>query len=81
MTDIKDDVEQVFDLKHMVVTAMVANKDLLNQVFMECGASVGASHVPPVQPDSARNCRAPSGDVVKQRAPLFAIIARPTPKQ
>jgi hypothetical protein len=38
MTDIKDDVEQVFDLKHMVVTAMVANKELLNRVFMECGA-------------------------------------------
>lgn len=37
MQDIKDDVQRYFDLKHMVVTNMVANKSILNKVFLTCG--------------------------------------------
>jgi len=37
MTDVKEHIEDVFDLKTMVVTKLVENKWLLNKVFQECG--------------------------------------------
>lgn len=37
MSDMKADVNRYFDLKNMVVTNMVANKGILNKVFLTCG--------------------------------------------
>ena len=37
MTDVKEHIEDVFDLKTMVVTKLVENKQLLNDVFQKCG--------------------------------------------
>lgn len=37
MGDIKTDIHRVFDLKSMVVNALVRDKELLNRVFLEAG--------------------------------------------
>mmetsp|Transcript_5077 Transcript_5077/g.10705 ORF Transcript_5077/g.10705 Transcript_5077/m.10705 type:complete len:423 (-) Transcript_5077:69-1337(-) len=37
MEDVKEHIDDIFDLKHMVVEHCVANKQLLNNIFMECG--------------------------------------------
>lgn len=37
MDSIKSDVDDVFDLKDMVVTSLVKDKDLLNRIFQEAG--------------------------------------------
>ncbi|MBK1785299.1 DUF445 family protein [Prauserella cavernicola] len=37
MEAIKDDVDSVFDLKGMVVTSLVKDKELLNRIFQEAG--------------------------------------------
>ncbi|GAB3698029.1 hypothetical protein GCM10027597_60080 [Saccharopolyspora tripterygii] len=37
MDEIKSDVDNVFDLKSMVVTALVRDKELLNRIFLEAG--------------------------------------------
>lgn len=36
--DIRRDVDQILDLKSMIVTRLVADKDLLNRIFREAGA-------------------------------------------
>lgn len=36
--DIRRDVEQILDLKSMIVTRLVADKDLLNRIFREAGS-------------------------------------------
>ncbi len=36
--EIKEDIEKYFDIKHMVVSHFVENRELLNYVFEECGA-------------------------------------------
>jgi uncharacterized membrane protein YheB (UPF0754 family) len=38
MTAIKDDIDNVFDLKDMVVTNLVKDKALINRIFKEAGA-------------------------------------------
>jgi uncharacterized membrane protein YheB (UPF0754 family) len=38
MTDIRKNIDQVFDLKHMVVTNLVRDKALLNRVFRDVGS-------------------------------------------
>ena len=38
LRDIRDDVDQILDLKSMIVTRLVANKDLLNRIFREAGS-------------------------------------------
>ena len=38
MDAIKDDIDSVFDLKDMVVTNLVRDKELLNRIFQEAGA-------------------------------------------
>ncbi len=35
--EIKDDIEDLFDLKSMVVIALTKDKDLLNEIFLKCG--------------------------------------------
>ncbi|EKF73653.1 hypothetical protein A11A3_12460 [Alcanivorax hongdengensis A-11-3] len=37
MEDIKNNIDRVFDLKDMVVNALVRDKELLNRVFLEAG--------------------------------------------
>ena len=37
MEDVKEHIDDIFDLKTMVVEHCVANKQLLNNIFMECG--------------------------------------------
>ena len=37
MQDIRDHIEDVFDIKDMVVTQFTHRKELLNKVFLECG--------------------------------------------
>ena len=37
MNDIKENLNQVFDLEHMVVELFVKEKDMLNQLFIDCG--------------------------------------------
>ena len=37
MDEIKSDVDNVFDLKSMVVSALVRDKELLNRIFLEAG--------------------------------------------
>jgi len=37
MEDVKEHIDDIFDLKHMVIEHCVANKQLLNNIFMECG--------------------------------------------
>ena len=37
MTDVKEHIDDVFDLKTMVVTKLIENKWLLNKVFQDCG--------------------------------------------
>jgi uncharacterized membrane protein YheB (UPF0754 family) len=37
LADIQRDVDAVFDLKGMVITNLVADKDLLNRIFLEAG--------------------------------------------
>lgn len=37
MKDMQDHVDDVVDIKHMTVTACVANKDLIIKIFQECG--------------------------------------------
>lgn len=37
MADVKANIREVFDLKKMVVDALVADKALLNMIFMKCG--------------------------------------------
>lgn len=38
MADIKDNIDSVFDLKDMVVTSLLRDKQLLNRIFLEAGA-------------------------------------------
>ena len=38
MSEIKKDVNRVFDLKHMVVTNLIKDKKLLNRIFKDVGA-------------------------------------------
>lgn len=37
MTETRENIMEVFDLKDMVVSALMADKDLLNQMFITCG--------------------------------------------
>ncbi len=37
MDDVKDHILDIFDLKHMVIEHCVKNKQLLNNIFMDCG--------------------------------------------
>jgi uncharacterized membrane protein YheB (UPF0754 family) len=37
MDDVKEHIDDIFDLKTMVIEHCVANKQLLNNVFMNCG--------------------------------------------
>lgn len=37
MKDLRNNISQVFDLKHMVITALLQDKHLLNRVFSEVG--------------------------------------------
>jgi uncharacterized membrane protein YheB (UPF0754 family) len=37
MADIRDNIDKLFDLKHMVVTNLVRDKHLLNRIFREVG--------------------------------------------
>eukprot|EP00164_Ancoracysta_twista_P004270 GFYU01005754.1.p1 GENE.GFYU01005754.1~~GFYU01005754.1.p1 ORF type:complete len:401 (+),score=85.31 GFYU01005754.1:163-1365(+) len=37
MEDIKNNIEEVFDLKHMVLQNLVENPELLNYIFSKCG--------------------------------------------
>ncbi|MGK5095182.1 DUF445 domain-containing protein [Deltaproteobacteria bacterium TL4] len=37
MTEIKDNIEELFDIKDMVITNLVKDKSLLNKIFLECG--------------------------------------------
>ena len=36
--EIREDVEKVLDLEEMVVKNLLENKQMLNEIFMECGA-------------------------------------------
>ena len=38
MTEIKGDINQFFDLKAMVISTLIADKGLLNKIFLKCGA-------------------------------------------
>ncbi len=38
MVDIKSDINAVFDLKDMVITALLRDKELLNRIFQEAGS-------------------------------------------
>lgn len=37
MTDVKENIEDVFDLKRMVVERLLQDKSLLNEIFLKCG--------------------------------------------
>tara|TARA_Y100000589_G_scaffold332180_1_gene390004 strand:+ start:1097 stop:2338 length:1242 start_codon:yes stop_codon:yes gene_type:complete len=37
MRDIKENIEDVFDIKDMVIKRLTKDKDLLNEMFMKCG--------------------------------------------
>ncbi len=37
MTDVKENIEEVFDLKGMVVQRLMQDKSLLNEIFLKCG--------------------------------------------
>ncbi|MCB9195717.1 MAG: hypothetical protein H6600_02155 [Flavobacteriales bacterium] len=37
MTDVKENIEDVFDIKAMVVQRLVQDKSLLNEIFLKCG--------------------------------------------
>ncbi len=37
MTDVKENIEDVFDLKAMVVQRLMQDKSLLNEIFLKCG--------------------------------------------
>lgn len=37
MGDIKGNIDELFDVKHMVVSILISNKQLLNDMFEECG--------------------------------------------
>ena len=37
MDEVRNNIEEVFDLKHMVVSALVNNKQLLVDMFQRCG--------------------------------------------
>lgn len=37
MQDMKDNIDNVFDLKKMIVTSLTANKALMNEIFLKCG--------------------------------------------
>lgn len=37
MTDVKENIEEVFDLKAMVVQRLMQDKSLLNEIFLKCG--------------------------------------------
>src|SRR5689334_14638326 len=39
MQDIKRNIDQVFDLKHMVISNLRRDKELLNRIFQETGAN------------------------------------------
>jgi uncharacterized membrane protein YheB (UPF0754 family) len=38
MKEVQDNIDHVFDIKHMVTTALVQDKELLNEIFITCGA-------------------------------------------
>ncbi len=38
MQEVKVNINELFDLKEMVVSALVQDKELLNQIFLQCGA-------------------------------------------
>ncbi len=35
--EVNDNINEVFDIKFMVIDALVRDKELLNQIFMKCG--------------------------------------------
>ena len=37
MNEIRNNIEEVFDLKNMVINNLMRDKDMLNQVFLRCG--------------------------------------------
>lgn len=37
MTDVKNNIEGVFDIKEMVIKRLTTDKELLNEIFMKCG--------------------------------------------
>ncbi len=37
MTDIKENIEEVFDIKEMVIKRLTTDKELLNDMFLQCG--------------------------------------------
>jgi hypothetical protein len=46
MTEIRDDVEEVLDLKNMIVTNLIRDKALLNRIFREAGGGGVQVHRP-----------------------------------
>ena len=38
MTEVKGNINQFFDLKAMVISTLIADKGLLNKIFLKCGA-------------------------------------------
>ena len=38
VSDVGDQIEELLDIKHMVTRQLVADKQLLNRIFLECGA-------------------------------------------
>ena len=38
MREIQSGIDDVFDIKHFVTTALVQDKELLNEIFTTCGA-------------------------------------------
>ena len=37
MTDIKENIEDIFDIKQMVIKRLTTDKELLNEMFLQCG--------------------------------------------
>lgn len=37
MTDIKENIEDIFDIKEMVIKRLTTDKELLNEMFLQCG--------------------------------------------
>jgi uncharacterized membrane protein YheB (UPF0754 family) len=37
MQDLKDNIDDVFDLKNMIVSYLTSNKSLMNEIFLKCG--------------------------------------------
>lgn len=38
MSDVKENIEDIFDIKEMVINRLTADKELLNEIFLNCGA-------------------------------------------